>query len=91
MRLPVLVLVLLVMGCSSTGVIPTGKDTYMVGKKDAQVGFGPSVAAKADVYNEANEFCAKQGRSVETVKLEMTNSGFARPASASLEFRCVAK
>ena len=26
---------------------------------------------------------------VETVNFEMTDSGFARPASASLQFRCV--
>ena len=93
MKTAITVLLLLVagIGCSSTGVIPTGKDTYMVGKRDAQVGFGPPVAAKADVYAEANEFCAKQGKAIETIKLDSTNSGFGRPASAALEFRCIPK
>jgi len=55
----------------------------------AQVGFGPADGAKADVYQEANNFCAKQNKKLETVKLDMTNPGFARPASASLQFRCI--
>ncbi len=76
-------------GCTSTGVIPMDKDTYMLGKRSAQVGFGPPVGAKADVYREANEFCAKQNKKVETTELKMTNSGFFRPASVSLHFRCV--
>lgn len=64
------------------------KDTYMIAKRSAQVGFGPADSVKADIYQEANAFCAKGNKQLETVKLEMTNSGFGRPASASLQFRC---
>ncbi|MGF6995537.1 hypothetical protein P3T25_003905 [Paraburkholderia sp. GAS32] len=60
----------------------------MVSKRSAQVGFGPADGAKADIYREANDFCAKQNEKVETVSLQMTDSGFAQPASASLQFRC---
>ncbi|HAL36642.1 MAG TPA: hypothetical protein DCP03_00340 [Polaromonas sp.] len=63
----------------------------MVSKRSAQVGFGPADGAKADVYVEANAFCAKDNKTVETVTLNMTDSGFAKPASASLQFRCVSK
>ena len=76
-------------GCSTTGVVPMDKDTYMVAQRSAQVGFGPADGAKADVYREANAFCAKQGKTIETISLEMTDSAFAKPASASLRFRCV--
>ncbi|SOE97627.1 hypothetical protein SAMN05414139_10772 [Burkholderia sp. D7] len=31
------------------------------------------------VVGEANDFCAKQNKKVETVALQMTDSGFARP------------
>ena len=82
-------LALVLTGCASTGVVPMDKDTYMVAKRSAQFGFGPADGVKADVYREANDFCAKVNKKLETVKLDMTNSGFARPASASLEFRCV--
>ena len=56
-----------------------------------QVGFGPANGARADLFEEANAFYVKQNKAVETVNIEMTDSGFARPASASLQFRCVPK
>ena len=61
----------------------------MISKRSAQIGFGPPIAAKADVYQEANDFCAKTGMLVETIKVDETDSGFAKPASVSLQFRCV--
>jgi hypothetical protein len=65
------------------------RDTYVISKRSAQLGFGPPEGAKADVYKEANEFCAKQNGQVETVRLRMTNSAYAQPGSVSLQFRCV--
>lgn len=80
--------VLLLTACSSTGVVPMDGGVYMIAQRSAQVGFGPPDGVKADVYKEANEFCAKTNQKVETVKLDMTNSGFAKPGNVSLEFRC---
>lgn len=82
---------LALVACASTGVVPMDKGTYLIAKKSPQVGFGPPIGVKGEVYTEANEFCAKDGKSMETIKLEETNSGFARSAAVSLEFRCVAK
>ncbi|WP_133157285.1 hypothetical protein [Hydrogenophaga pseudoflava] len=65
------------------------KDSYLISKKSAQVGFGPPIGIKGEVYTEANDFCAKEGKAVETLKYEETNSGFARSAAVALEFRCV--
>ena len=84
-----LALAVLATACSSTGVVPMDGDTYTVSKRSAQVGFGPADGPKADIYREANEFCGKQGKKVQTVALQMTDSGFAQPASASLQFRCM--
>ena len=86
-----LAILFLLLGCSSTGIVPMDKGTYLVSMRSAQVGFGPPTAAKAQLYEEANTFCAKENKAVETINLETTDSGFARPASASLQFRCVAK
>lgn len=77
--------------CADTGVVPMDKGTYLIAKKSPQVGFGPPIGIKAEAYTEANKFCEQQGRVVETVKLDETNSGFARAAAVSLEFRCVPK
>lgn len=82
---------LALIGCANTGIVATGKDTYLIAKQSPQVGFGPPVGIKGEAYSEANEFCAKEGKIVQTLKLEQTNSGFARSAAVSLEFRCVPK
>lgn len=86
-----LALLFSLVACASTGVVPMDKDTYLIAKKSAQVGFGPPIGVKAEVYVEANEFCGRQNKAVETVALDLTNSGFARSAAVSLQFRCIAK
>lgn len=67
------------------------KENFLIAKKSPQVGFGPPIGIKGEVYTEANAHCAKEGKAVETIKLEETPSGFARSAAVSLEFRCVPK
>ena len=83
-----LALLAVLVSCSSTGVVPMEADTYMIAKRSAQVGFGPPNGVKADVYEDANKFCGKEGKTVKTIKLDTTDSGFARPASVSLAFSC---
>lgn len=83
--------VLLLTGCaSSTGVVPTGKDTFMVGGKAMALGASRHDAT-ADAYREANAFCASHGKIVEVVKVDSLERSFARFPNANLEFRCVAK
>lgn len=89
MRTIVCCSVLLLTGCASTGIVPMDKGTFLIAKKSPQVGFGPPIGIKGDAYTEANQFCAKDGKVVETLKLEETNSGFAKAAAVSLQFRCV--
>lgn len=86
-----LVFAALLTGCASTGVVQMEKDTYLIAKKSPQVGFGPPIGVKGEVYAEANAFCSKDGKTVETIKADETNSGFAKSAAFSLEFRCVPK
>lgn len=78
-----------IVGCMSSGVIPMDRGTYLITRRSAQIGIGMPVGAKADVYIEANEFCAKIGMEVDTLNLEMTPSMPAAPGSVSLQFRCV--
>jgi hypothetical protein len=84
----IVVFTLAVTACTSTGVIPMDGGTYMIGKRSAQVGFGPPTGTKADVYKEANEYCSKESKLVKTIDLKMVNSGFARPGSVELIFSC---
>ena len=77
-----------IVGCASTGVVPMDAGTYMIAKRSVQAGLGPPDGVKADVYKEANEFCSEENKKVETIDLQVTNSGFARPGNVSLTFRC---
>jgi len=80
---------LLLVGCSSTGVVSTGSDTYMVAKS----GGGPGATGaemSADLYREANAFCAAQKKQFVKINVtEQNNVPFVRLANAKLEFRCV--
>lgn len=88
MRYISIFLALMFAACSSTGIVRMDSGTYMVSKRSAQAGLGPPVGARADVYREANDFCANEKKEVETINFEMTDTGFARPGSVSLHFRC---
>ena len=55
----VLVVVVLLTGCSNTGPLKIGKDTYTV---STRVAFSGEAGAKGDALNEANIFCAMQGK-----------------------------
>jgi len=83
--------IIILLGCSSSGVVKLENDLYLLAKKSPQVGFGPSVTLKGDVYREANEFCEKSARKLETVSFESTDAGFAKSPTASLQFKCVLK
>ena len=85
-----LLLVLFLVSCASSGVIRTGENTYIISKKSAGGGFVSGSGAKADLYEEANEFCVAQGKFVETIKATAIKGiPFVRIAGAELEFKCV--
>ena len=89
-RFATLLPVVFIVGCtSSTGVIPDGQNAYRV-MQTGDTGFTNSNTLTKKAYAEADAYCARQGKIVETLKLE---SKQARPMGgwpeASLWFRCV--
>lgn len=77
-------------GCASSGIIPTGADTYMVTKKSAAGVLTSGSEIKAELYVEANSFCGHQGKVVDTISTTAQNAiPFARMPNAELQFRCV--
>jgi hypothetical protein len=83
--------VFLIVGCSSTGVIPVDRDSYMIGKKDGYPGLGVSLSNKAEVYQEANSFCNGKDQDVETLNLVVTPAAPGRLGSTELRFKCVSR
>lgn len=88
MKYAIIFVTLIISGCSSTGVVPTGVDTYMIAKS----GGGPGASGaemSAGLYKEANAFCASKERQFVRISVvEQDNKPFVRLANAKLEFRC---
>jgi hypothetical protein len=75
-------------GCASSGVVPTGAGTYMITKQSA-TGFHSGASVTADLYREAGEFCAAQKKELVRINVSEKDGvpGYAF-ASSQLEFRC---
>lgn len=86
----IILFVLSISACQSTGVIPMDHGTYMIGKKDGSPGLGVSLSNKAEVYKEANAFCHEKGLVVEAIKVTVSPAKLAKLGSTELEFKCVA-
>lgn len=88
MRRAILLCLLLLVGCGSTGVVPAGGDTYFISKK-AGGPMGSHDGARADILGEAGAYCGARGEKFETLSIEdKSNIPFVRTGSTSITFRC---
>ncbi|WP_225318456.1 SHOCT domain-containing protein [Cellvibrio sp. KY-YJ-3] len=79
--------ILQVSGCTSSNVIPTGPDTYMVSASGA--GFA-TAGVREIVYQKANDFCASKGLVMVPVSFKAREGQLGRnPPSADLIFRAL--
>lgn len=77
-------------GCASTGVIPVSDGVYMISKQSAAGIFGTPAGVEADIYREANAYCAARNQVIETVDVQTQNAvPFYHEGSATLHFRCI--
>ncbi|MDP4485108.1 hypothetical protein [Pseudoalteromonas distincta] len=81
--------IIFIVGCKSTGVVPLGQNSYYVGKKDGSPGLGVSLENKAAVYKEARQFCAEQNLEIKVLKETVTPAAPAKLGSTELEFSCI--
>lgn len=82
---------LLVAGCATnSGVIPIGRDTYMV-TRQAATGFSGSGNLKAEAFQEANQFCSSQNRSLQVVSTAEAKPPFilGNYPKAEVQFMCL--
>jgi hypothetical protein len=93
MKRPILLLIVLVLtGCASTGVVHTGNNEYMISKTDYGDTWSEGAKVLAKLYVEANEFCAQKIMALERISEESAPGRvFVRNASATLRFRCIDK
>ena len=89
--LALVVCMLALFGCQSTGPIPVGQGAYMIAKKDGAPGVGISYKNKAAVYQEACEHCEKQGMDIKVIKEQVTPARPGQLGSTELTYICVEK
>lgn len=85
--------VAVVAGCASnTGVVPMGRDTYMIAKQQA-TGFPGLGNIKAEAIGEASRYCADQGKVLEVVSASETQPPYilGNYPRAEIQFRCATK
>jgi hypothetical protein len=67
MKKVIAVVAIMLSGCASyTGIVPIGKDTYMVAKQQA-TGFPGLGNMKAELMVDASKYCSSQGKSLQLV------------------------
>ena len=71
-KILIAVLLLAVCACAShTGVVPMGKDTYMIAKQQA-TGFPGLGNMKAEIITEGTRSCASLGKKIQIVSTQET-------------------
>lgn len=81
-------IIVLFAGCGSTGVVPIGRDGYMVTNRSATI-MASGSEMMADLFKEATEYCEKQGKAMKVLnESKLEPIPFVRGASAELRFRC---
>lgn len=79
---------LLIAGCSSTGVIPVGDGVYYISKTSAAGAFTDMTKLKAGVIRQADEFAKSQGKSAIMVDMHDTFPAHGFP-TVDYKFRLV--
>jgi hypothetical protein len=76
-------------GCTSSGPVPMGIDTFMI-TKQSSTGFHSAGSVKADIYREANKHCAGLGRQFQPVQDRGVDGVPGRAfANAEVVYRCL--
>lgn len=90
MKLVLLVCLFLVGCASNSGIVPMGKDTYMVSRQ-AATGFTGTASLKAEAMKEAYTQCQITGKSVEVLEVIEARPPyiFGNYPRAELRFKCV--
>ena len=85
-----LAVTMLLAGCATqSGVIPEGRDSYLVLISGGLATSGIELKIKA--HKEANAYCAGQNKRVETISEKNTQAGLDSDHPAEeLKFRCIA-
>ncbi len=83
-------LLALLTGCANPGIVEMSPGHYMIAKSNGAGMFSNMPAMKANVVKQANEFAAKQGKTVEPISMHDTFPAHGFP-TVEYQFRLVDK
>jgi hypothetical protein len=86
-RVALIVVALSVVACAHSGVVPTGPDSYMIAK--SEWGFTSGAVHKAQLLQEASEFCRGMGKEMVATSTSQNDVSFGKTPAAEVHFRCV--
>lgn len=75
---------------SNTGVVPMGRDTYMIANT-SQTAFASGGEMVAVLYRQADEHCRAMGKELQPINERSRNGAMGQKATGELQFRCLAK
>ena len=82
---------LFLVGCAAnSGIVPIGRDTFMVSRQ-AATGFPGLGNLKADAFREANQYCMDQGKSLQVVHTSETSPPYilGNYPKVEIQFMCL--
>lgn len=80
---------LVITGCAApTGIIPIGGNGQYMSSKFGGMGVWSGGQVKAELYQEAAAYCAKDGKKLTPLTSTSQDYGLAAYASAEIQFRC---
>ena len=71
-----------------SGIVEIADDTYMDSKFGSMLTFSGG-EVKAELYKEANQFCAAKGKKLIPLDSTANDSGIGTYASAEIQFKCL--
>jgi len=85
----IFLLVVLLVGCARSSVIPVGDDIYVLSR--AQKGFG-TAAVREDALEEARLYCSSKGMAIEVLGVDVRKMVIvSADPEAQVSFKCIAR
>jgi hypothetical protein len=86
--LAAVIVTVLISGCTtSSGVVSTGPDTYMIAR--TEWGFRGPAKVKAAAIKEADAYCKKHGKVIKVTKTVEIGLKFGSEPAAEVYFKCL--
>ena len=86
-RVLLVTIVMAILGCANSGVVPTGPDAYMIAK--SEWGFTSGAVHKARLLQEASEYCKAVGKQILVTSTNQNDVALGKTPAAEVHFRCL--